>query len=338
MTAFTSVNVGTLPNDGTGDPLRTAYGKLNANFGYFMGVTIPLNAVGNASVGSANEYGAQLEITTGVTSSLASYEKAGIYVDFYHQDPTAGAIHRDGVAIEGHGTIAQTNALGRVWALHGRASIESGGVGDGLLFGLETETNNNGTNQATVGTTTSKYGYHCVSTGIGTVTAGIFLESTNAATNGFNYGLYCDPTTLAANGEFLFLNGVFSVDKAGNIFTASSAQFAAENTPTQSLSLGSTAGLNSNISWTNSRLRVSNSTGNFSIGGFAQFGDGWRLYLYNPSANQMTIVNEDASSTAANRIKTLTGANVTTGAAANGSFATFSYDGTTQRWILESHS
>jgi len=26
------INIGTLPNDGTGDPLRTAYGKINDNF------------------------------------------------------------------------------------------------------------------------------------------------------------------------------------------------------------------------------------------------------------------------------------------------------------------
>jgi len=26
------INIGTLPNDGTGDPLRVAYGKINTNF------------------------------------------------------------------------------------------------------------------------------------------------------------------------------------------------------------------------------------------------------------------------------------------------------------------
>jgi hypothetical protein len=110
-----------------------------------------------------------------------------------------------------------------------------------------------------------------------------------------------------------------------------------------------TNGLHSNIALPfSSRARISGPTAGFSIGGFQLSGiaaggnvaaaindDGIRLRLYNSTAQTMTVVNEDAGSTAANRIRTLTGANVVL----NGPcFATISYDGTDQRWILESHN
>lgn len=34
------INIGTLPNDGTGDPLRTAYGKINDNFNELFTVMV----------------------------------------------------------------------------------------------------------------------------------------------------------------------------------------------------------------------------------------------------------------------------------------------------------
>lgn len=98
-------------------------------------------------------------------------------------------------------------------------------------------------------------------------------------------------------------------------------------------------GLNSDItliteeSW----VRIIGPSGAFSVGGFTVGGgptDGQILAIYNTTAQAMTIVDEDASSTATNRIKTLTGGNVTlrTGTSA----ATFRYDDTDDRWILMS--
>lgn len=43
------INVGTAPNDGTGDPLRTAYQKCNSNFGELYSryqTTVPTSSVG----------------------------------------------------------------------------------------------------------------------------------------------------------------------------------------------------------------------------------------------------------------------------------------------------
>lgn len=92
-------------------------------------------------------------------------------------------------------------------------------------------------------------------------------------------------------------------------------------------------GLNSNIAMpSNESVRLDGPSAAFSLGGFTAGVDGQPLYIYNTTAQAMTIVNEDASSTAANRIKTLTGANVTlrTGT----SYASFEYDGTDARWVL----
>jgi hypothetical protein len=51
-TTYTAVNVGTVANDGTGDNLRTAFDKVNQNFGniYTDGVELPiLNVTGTAN-------------------------------------------------------------------------------------------------------------------------------------------------------------------------------------------------------------------------------------------------------------------------------------------------
>lgn len=101
-------------------------------------------------------------------------------------------------------------------------------------------------------------------------------------------------------------------------------------------------GLNSDItslvqsSW----WRIVGPGAGFSVGGFVMGGvtsgvsDGLTLTIYNTTAQQMTIVNEDASSTAINRIKTLTGGNVVLRAGT--SAASFRYDVTDDRWILVS--
>ena len=93
-------------------------------------------------------------------------------------------------------------------------------------------------------------------------------------------------------------------------------------------------GLNSNlVPPANSSLRLTGPTAAFSVGGFTTGVDGQQLRIYNTVAQTMTLVNEDASSTAGNRIKTLTGSNIVLRAAAT-SFATLEYDGTDLRWIV----
>ena len=96
-------------------------------------------------------------------------------------------------------------------------------------------------------------------------------------------------------------------------------------------SFTATNGANNNIDvGDNLYVRISGPTGAFSISGIAAGINGKRVVLYNSTAFDMTITN-DATSTAANRILTLTGADVTlTGV----SVATFVYNLTDTRWIM----
>ena len=66
--------------------------------------------------------------------------------------------------------------------------------------------------------------------------------------------------------------------------------------------------------------------------GAERCGDGRMITVWNTTAQNMTIAHESGTeATAAARITTMTGADVTsTGACA----ATFYYDGTAARWIL----
>lgn len=97
-------------------------------------------------------------------------------------------------------------------------------------------------------------------------------------------------------------------------------------------------GLNSNITplTSASYLRVTGPSAGFSLGGFTMGApgnvNGLFLYIFNSTTQQMTIVNEDASSTATSRIKTLTGGNVVLRAGT--SAATFRYCDVEDRWIL----
>jgi hypothetical protein len=166
------------------------------------------------------------------------------------------------------------------------------------------------------------------------ITGPTVVSSTNGSAGATTSGLvYLDQSTVSGTAGIAFLGrnvgiGVFPpgfpLDVSGN------ARFGnLRMDVTQSLTLVN--GLNSNISISRGRNHIAGPSAAFSVGGFAAPSDGMRIWLYNPTGQAMTIVNEDGSSAAANRIHTLTGGNV---AATNG-FAILSYDGTDQRWILE---
>lgn len=104
-----------------------------------------------------------------------------------------------------------------------------------------------------------------------------------------------------------------------------------QSTPSANVTLAN--GDNNNVATSSSyKLRVQGPSAAFAITGIAAADkDGAIMRIYNPVAQDMTLKNENASSTAANRITTLTGADVTlTGVSA----ATLVYDLTDARWIL----
>lgn len=78
-------------------------------------------------------------------------------------------------------------------------------------------------------------------------------------------------------------------------------------------------------------IRITGPSSSFSITGFQGGYEVKRITLYNTTAQSMTITN-DATSTAANRILTLTGANVTLPGT---SIAHFIYSVSDLRWVLE---
>lgn len=154
------------------------------------------------------------------------------------------------------------------------------------------------------------------------------------------------PATGFANRDFVLRDGganaffgityggVVKLGAAGATATVSSTALTSLKplvTPLGSATLAN--GLNSNIATpTTSFVRLTGPTGAFSVGGFTGGVDGYNLTIYNATAQAMTIVNEDASSTAGNRIKTLTGGNVVLRAGT--SAARLIYDATDFRWVL----
>lgn len=98
-------------------------------------------------------------------------------------------------------------------------------------------------------------------------------------------------------------------------------------------------GLNSNITNPDtSYVRIEGPTAGFSVGGIVKpaspIDDGALMVLRNTTAQIMTIVNQDASSSALNQIDTLTGGNIVLGAGE--SAATLLYDGSVGRWFVVS--
>jgi hypothetical protein len=127
-------------------------------------------------------------------------------------------------------------------------------------------------------------------------------------------------------------------DGSGNLGLVGVAPNVSVDTPgavaTRFASVTLANGLNSNIAIsTSGNIRASGPTGAYSLGGFSGGVDGRELFFFNPLNQTVTIVNADASSTAANRIQTNTGGNVALRTTAP-SCARFKYDSTSSLWIL----
>lgn len=132
----------------------------------------------------------------------------------------------------------------------------------------------------------------------------------------------------------------WKLDGLGGINTSPADLTCSKKLATKSYGLTLANGTtNHNLASTGSYARITGPTAAFGVTGFvapvdgnSAVIDGTRLTIFNTTAFAMTIANENASSTAANRITTLTGADVVL--AARTSSASFIYDSASSRWIL----
>jgi len=123
-------------------------------------------------------------------------------------------------------------------------------------------------------------------------------------------------------------------DASGNFSAGTIALEGAIQNTSQWLTISN--GLNSDIAIVSGNVTLNGQTSDASIGGFSfnsgTQADGQLLFVTRHVDLLTTIVNEDASSTAANRILTLAGANVALGLSK--SMMVFVYSSYLQRWLL----
>jgi hypothetical protein len=169
-----------------------------------------LSAAGSGTPGSANEFGLLIHTYTPVTSSAAGYEKcAALFIAVSSDPSTYGPdIWRDKVGLDMRGYIAADNALGRAWGGYSEGRILTGG--DGLLYAHEFYTINNGTDQAAVDTSTSKYGIHLVAGGTNHSTAGIKFTADGVS---YRTGIYFSASAIVTHA--LYAPSLFSLRITG---------------------------------------------------------------------------------------------------------------------------
>jgi hypothetical protein len=259
--------------------------------------------------------GVQLQLvgsTTGVFN--------GAKLDFVTTGPQEWAIGT------GHGTAATDFALRDVTASATRLEVNASGVlkfnSPGLLL------------QAVPSSTTY----------FGLFSSGVTPSATNYAlrNNGTN------TVVNAATGGLVLLR--VNDATASELVVSSTGIATAGGTPGGSFDIASdwgmrattstlSNGLNSNVSLTakSSYLRVTGPTAAFSVGGFDGGYDGRVLFVRNVTAQNMTVKNVDASSTAANRIYTMQGTDIVLGSN-QGSNAELIYESAIPGWILRGYS
>lgn len=147
---------------------------------------------------TTNQFGVDTQILIPSTGAGTSYEKAATYTICQTQDPSTISISRLCVGSDTRGIIASGNTLGSTVAGLDVAQIVSGGGADGTMVGRAIQVINGGTNQASLGTTTSKYGMEIVSVGTQPATAGLYIFSAGST---FHKGIVIQPSALVGLGS-----------------------------------------------------------------------------------------------------------------------------------------
>jgi len=148
---------------------------------------------------SGNDFGLNVQTYLPATSS-AAYERAGILSQIINGDTSSGTTTHDGVAIDGHATIAAGNTTARIWGLNTLVSVPSGT--DGVAFGAELGLVNNATNdQPNVGTTTSKHGLHIDIEPGSTQNASVALFIDTGSSMTWHHGIYIGNNAISTGGS-----------------------------------------------------------------------------------------------------------------------------------------
>jgi hypothetical protein len=134
MMAFDVINIGTIPNDGTGDPLRTAFDKTNDNFA--LAVEGPATAtsgrvaVYDGTTGKLLQDGAKAEADLVVGPATATSGRVAVY------NGTTGKLLQDGAKLEAD------LVLGPASSIDGRLALFDSTTGKLLKQGTFTDGNN----------------------------------------------------------------------------------------------------------------------------------------------------------------------------------------------------
>lgn len=188
------------------------------------------------------------------TSTNTAYESIALFVINATVDSSASA-NKDCVGIDTRGYIRPGNTSGRAWGLYAEGRTQDA-TAEGLIQAGEFAVVNNSSDQALIGTTTSKYGVRIVPAGSSNSTAAIFVNN-NSGGPLFHKCLVMvnnDLVTIAndANASFLELRSpgsakLFVVQSDGQIVStatkdaANNAAAAAAGVPLNGIYFDSTA-------------------------------------------------------------------------------------------------
>ncbi len=185
-------------------------------------------------VGESNLFLSQEDV---VSSGTTAYQKNGVYVRLFQEDPSTytGTVNnvdqvapnKDAVAYEAQVDIRPGNMSGRIYGYHAQASADSGS--DGNINVGEFELSNNGTYTPQPARYNSKRVLHLTCIGTVDCTEGIDVDGVSH----FHVGLASYQNVIRSDGYFLYFGAsnsadvtaapVFGVSQSGQITTSGGA-------------------------------------------------------------------------------------------------------------------
>ena len=193
-----NINVGTVPNDGTGDPIRTAMIKVQNNFSEFYAALAPNLSTNNVTAANNLTVTANLYATT---ISTVGGSGANLYFD---PDGTADVVFTNQTEVwvlsNAQSTSVSTGAL-----------VVNGGIGvaNSIVSGNNVLVTN------LVNAASHTVGSAFVANGSGVYTTG----TVNATSHTIGTNFVANSTTVASNGYITAANGFLSNGNYANAYT-----------------------------------------------------------------------------------------------------------------------